>query len=99
MKAQTFNELVRQRRVQMLVHSYLYYVLDQSIVSDDKWQQWADELTQLQARNNPEIGFYDEEFKDWNGNTGMHLPKDAWVVTNAKRLLEIHNRMTGVIDA
>ena len=82
-------EKLRQRRVQMLVHSYLYYELDTPVITDDKWQQWADELTELQ-KDLKEIGFYDEEFADWNGSTGMHLPKDDWIVRRAKWLHKQH---------
>lgn len=76
---------IRQRRTQMLVHSYLYYVLDSPVISDDKWQQWADELTALQLQEK-QIGFYDEEFADWDGSTGMHLPKDDWIDYRARWL-------------
>lgn len=68
----------------MLVHSYLYYVMDHNIVSDDKWQQWANELAELQ-KEKIDIGFYDDAFRDWNGSTGMHLPFDDWVVKRAKK--------------
>jgi hypothetical protein len=78
------DELIRRRRAQMLVHSYLYYWLDTNIVSDDQWQRWADELASVPYK---EIGFYDEAFKDWNGSTGTHLPKDEWVITRASQLL------------
>lgn len=82
-------EKIRQRRVQMLVHSYLYYTLDSPVITDEKWQQWADELTVLQEELK-EIGFYDEEFADWNGSTGMHLPKDDWIDRRAKWLHKQH---------
>lgn len=78
-------DTIRQRRTQMLVHSYLYYVLDSPVISDDKWQQWADELTALQLQEK-QIGFYDEEFADWDGSTGMHLPKDDWIDYRARWL-------------
>ena len=84
---QTLSEKIKQRRTQMMVHSYMYYTLDDTIVSDDKWQQWADELTELQKRKT-KIGFYDKEFADWNGSTGMHLPKDKWIIDRAKKLLK-----------
>jgi hypothetical protein len=85
-------ERIRQRRVQMLVHSYLYYQLDAPIVSDDTWQRWADELSALQREHPARIRFYDAEFADWDGSTGMHLPRDEWVRQNALRLRAIHER-------
>jgi len=88
---------IRQRRSQMLIHSCLYYEMDESIVSDHEWQEWADELEQLQT-NNPEqckIDFFDFEFRDWTGGTGNHLPlRDPWVSAKAKQILRIHNERT-----
>lgn len=83
------NAIIRQRRAQMLVHSYIYYVLSESIVSDDKWQQWADELEALQREypDDCKLGFYDVEFQDWSGATGMHLPNDDYIRTKADFLL------------
>ena len=88
---------IRQRRSQMLIHSCLYYELDQTIVSDHKWQEWADELEQLQ-KNNPDqckIGFFDFEFRDWTGATGNHLPlRDPWIFAKSKQILKLHNNLT-----
>lgn len=83
---QTLEEKIRQRRHQMLIHSYMYYVMDESIVDDGKWQQWADELVELQKQEKV-IGFYDEVFADWDGSTGMHLPQDPWIKKRAEWLL------------
>lgn len=84
---QTLVEKIRQRRHQMLVHSYLYYVMDDTVITDGQWQRWADELVVLQEQEKT-IGFYDEEFADWNGSTGMHLPRDEWIVRRAKWLIK-----------
>ena len=89
-KVQTLSEKIKQRRTQMMVHSYLYYEMDANIIDDDTWQRWADELVELQKRK-ATIGFYDEEFADWNGSTGMHLPKDDWIIRRAKWLWKQHN--------
>ena len=83
---------IRQRRSQMLVHSYIYYVLDDNIVSDDKWQQWANELRDLQNEY-PEyckINFFDREFSDWNGDTGAMLPlKNTYVINKANYIYNL----------
>lgn len=73
----------------MLIHSYLYYQMDDPIISDDQWQQWANELATMQNTypNLTNIGFYDTIFHGWDGSTGMHLPQDAWVRDKALRLL------------
>lgn len=84
---QTLPEKIRQRRAQMLVHSCIYYLYDDSLVSDHTWQQWADELVALQREHLSPIGFYDAEFADWDASTGYHLPKDEWVTSKALQLI------------
>lgn len=92
MAAQTTAERIRQRRQQIAVHSYLYYQLDSPIVSDDTWQRWSDELVALQRDFTGRVLFYDREFFDWDGSTGMHLPKDAWIAEKAAKLLRQHGQ-------
>jgi hypothetical protein len=89
---QTLQERIKQRRAQMLIHSCIYYEMDDNIVSDHTWQRWAEELQKLQEEH-PEhlkIGFYDHHFKDWDSATGAHLPhRDPWVYRKAQQLLKI----------
>lgn len=95
MVKQTLKEKIRQRRWQMLVHSCLYYEMDESIVDDHTWQRWADELARLQDENPKEceIHFYDKEFKGWTGSSGYDLPlRDSRVWTRAQYILRIHQK-------
>jgi len=78
---------IRQRRAQLLVHSYLYYALNESIVDDAVFDRWSAELVSLQKDLKEPIGFYDEAFADWTGETGMHLPRDGWINYKALQLL------------
>ena len=83
-------EKIQQRRLQMLIHSCIYYEFNQNFITDCKWDEWARELVKLQ-NDNPEISekvvWYDA-FKDWDASTGAFLPlKDEWVVNKAKKLL------------
>jgi len=82
--------LIKRRRSQMLVHSYLYYWMYQNIVSDHQFDTWAVELRELQADFPEPIGFYDEVFADWKGETGMHLPRDPWIKDKALKLAREH---------
>ena len=81
------QDRIKQRRSQMLVQSYIYYVMNDEIVTDTKWQEWADHLVELQEEHSEPIGFYDVEFEDWDGTTGYHLPHDHWVLKIANRLI------------
>lgn len=82
-------ELILQRRLQMLVHSYIYYELNDNIISDSTWSKWAVELADLQNKY-PEIAKtveWAEAFKDWDGSTGAFLPlQNEWVITKAYQL-------------
>jgi len=86
--------LIRRRRAQMLIHSCIYYELNSNIVSDDVWQKWADELELLQSQEKDiRIDFFDDDFRDWTGATGNHLPhRDPWVYAKAQYILEIHEK-------
>lgn len=92
------KQLIKRRRAQMLIHSYLYYHLDDPIISDDLWQEWANELTKLQTEHKDccVIKFYDRQFYDWDGSTGMHLPKDKWVSARAESVLKYHKEVHSV---
>jgi hypothetical protein len=72
----TIAERIRQRRYQMLVHSFLYYQLGTSIIEDSTFDRWARELVQLQA-DHPGIAETVEFHKDFigfDGTTGFDLP-------------------------
>jgi len=92
MNKESVKELIRRRRGQMIVHSCIYYHLNENIVSDDQWQEWANELRDLQHQY-PDckgIDYYDNEFDDWNGDTGAMLPfKD--VVGLSQNLLRMQS--------
>lgn len=81
---------IKQRRLQILVHSCIYYEYDTNIVSDAKWTSWAKELVQLQKEYPEEAKCTDwaSQFENFNGSTGMDLPvKDTWVMNKALELL------------
>ena len=43
--------LIKRRRLNVMIHSCIYYVLDQNIISDDLWDKWAKELQELMKKN------------------------------------------------
>ncbi len=84
---------IKQRRRQVLVHSYIYYVMNDNIISDDTWSKWAEELEQLQKdypAESAEVEMYDE-FKNFDHSTGANLvydtPSTAWVQGKALQLI------------
>ena len=85
-------EKIQQRRLQMLVNSYLYYKTDKAVVSDANWDKWAKELAQLQ-HDYPEIAEqvpFAEEFASWDGTTGEFLPlNEPWIKQLALSLVKL----------
>lgn len=92
---QKIKDLIQRRRLQLLVHSCIYYELDKNIVSDVTWDKWARELVQLQ-KDYPEeskAAIWYDAFEDWDASTGAFLPiKDPWVVKKARYLLSLQNK-------
>ncbi len=82
-------ELIQQRRLQMLVHSCLYYEMDTNLISDKQWSEWAVELAHLQTQY-PDIAkqvIWSDAFEDWDGTSGAFLPlRDPWVIGKANQL-------------
>lgn len=67
---------IQRRRLQLLVHSYIYYEKNDNIVPDQQWSAWAEELRQIQT-DYPEIASkvpYGKGFDNWDASTGAYLP-------------------------
>lgn len=88
-------ELLNRRRRQILVHSVIYYKMNDNLISDTTWSAWATELEELQARY-PEIAAkvpYAKEFEGFDHSTGMNLPlNDPWAVNKARQLIALKNK-------
>ena len=75
-EADGVRSLILRRRLQILVHSCIYYELNDNIIPDSTWSAWAEELAKLQKQY-PKIAErvdYAKEFKDFDGSTGFNLP-------------------------
>lgn len=86
---------IKQRRRQMMVHSYIYYELDDNIISDAKWAEWAHELADLQNKYPEEskaVKEYYKMFKDWDGSSGAFLKYDTAIKRTAERLLNYRDK-------
>lgn len=85
-------ELIVRRRRQVLVHSIIYYKMDQNLISDSTWSKWALELEELQKKY-PDIAKdlpYAEAFENFDHSTGSNLPlDDPWANDRARQLISI----------
>lgn len=90
------TELINRRRRQILVHSVLYYQMNESLVTDDIWAKWATELEDLQEKY-PGIAkkcCYAKAFENFEHSTGYSLPlDDSWAVNKARQLLQWRDEM------
>lgn len=89
-------ELLNRRRRQILVHSVIYYKMNDNLISDSTWSRWATELEELQAKY-PSIAAkvpYAEEFREFDHSTGMNLPlDDPWAINKARQLLALKRKV------
>lgn len=96
---QKIMDKIQQRRLQMLVHSRIYYKLNNNIISDKQFDEWARELVELQ-KDYPEESknvIWYEAFKDWDASTGAFLPlDDPWVIRKANQVLIWENKSSSV---
>lgn len=90
--AAELRELINRRERQILVHSCIYYVYNDNIISDETWSKWAKELEDL-IRTYPEIfeqTELKEDFRDFDHSTGFNLNmRQPWVMSTAEYLLQI----------
>lgn len=76
MVEQTILERINQRRRQLLVHSFLYYRLYKSTITDHQYDTFALDLIKLQEEY-PEIaeqGIYANEFRGFSMGDSFALP-------------------------
>lgn len=87
-------ELITRRRRQVLVHSIIYYNMDDNLISDAQWSKWAVELADLQNKH-PDIAkncYMADEFEGFDGSSGFDLPlDDPASVNKARYLLKIRD--------
>lgn len=87
------RNIITRRRIQILVHSCLYYDMDEPIIQDHVFDQWSQELVILQNKY-PDIAKhcdYAKAFSDFDGSTGFDLPHhNLEIVNKARYILSLH---------
>lgn len=85
-------EKITRRRWQILIHSVIYYQLNDNLISDYIYDMWSKELAELQIKypdKSKEADLYNE-FKNFDGSSGYDLPvKDGKYISKALYLLRI----------
>lgn len=85
-------ELIHRRRLQVLVHSCIYYHFDKNLITDAMYDFFSNDLARLQSQH-PHIASkicYADAFKNWGGGSGAYLPyTDPWVIAKAESLIRL----------
>src|SRR5690606_18840799 len=94
MNREQIKKLINRRRRQILLHSCIYYRLNDSIWTDEQYDKKARELQRLQEKF-PDIAkecVYAKEVEDFTETTsGFKLPiHGPVIVEKAQRLLRYH---------
>lgn len=91
------KDLIARRRRQLLVHSIVYYRMDESLITDAQWSRWALELEELTKKypNIAKAAPLANEFRDFDHSTGYNLPIETpWAVARACWLVQVHQDMS-----
>ncbi len=92
-QSEAIKAKIEQRRRQIMVHSYIYYEMDDSVVSDEQWSQWAKELIWL-TQEFPDIAkecVYNKEFDGFEGSTGFDFNYPENIKNRAAKLIAHKN--------
>lgn len=83
------RSLITRRRRQILLHSYIYYELNDNLIDDVTWSKWALDLEHLQSIFTEEsaAALYYEEFKDFDHSTGAGLDYFKSEIIDVAKLL------------
>ena len=87
-------ERIQELRLEILVFSAAYHVLDEEIIDDSEWDRRAKELARLQHQY-PEVAakvVYADAFADFEGDTAAGLPYDDEATVGKARYLLIGRR-------
>lgn len=84
---------IQKRRLQILIHSCIYYNLNKNIISDKEYDTWSRELQSLQEAHptiSKQVCWY-RAFEGFDASTGFDLPiNDPWVVNKANYILGMY---------
>ena len=88
--SEQIKELIKRRRNQILVHSYIYFRLFDNIISNETFDKWANELIELQTKYpelSAEVELYDVFDSFTSVGCSSALPLDNKKLANKAQLL------------
>lgn len=93
--SEQIKELIKRRRNQILVHSYIYFRLFDNIISNETFDKWSNELIDMQTKYpdlSAEVELYDifESFTSIGCSSMLPLD-DEKLANRAQQLLRSHH--------
>lgn len=87
-------ELINRRQRQILIHSCIYYELNENIISDLQFDAWCKELVELKSQHIEDWSksVYADVFKEFDGSSGAFLHYRL-LYTQAVNLLRIAKKV------
>lgn len=86
--------LMSRRRIDELremlhAHSYAYYVLYKTVITDAEWDAMARRLVELHVQypHAKAQGYLAEYFQDWDGSTGFDMPWTDYIKEVAEKMV------------
>lgn len=98
--SQILIDVIRELRAKILVHSHLYFLKNEELVTNETFDRWKSQLIDAQNKFNHEctlnleleVNFFDSAFKDWDGKNSKNLPIwDKWVTDRVEVLINHKN--------
>ncbi|PFW43756.1 DNA ligase LigA-related protein [Priestia megaterium] len=85
-------ELIERKRRQVLVHSFLYYQLNENIISDFIFDDWCKHLVELTNTfpKEAQAAAFHKEFEGFDGSSGYDLPFHYPEIQNAGHRILAH---------
>jgi hypothetical protein len=86
------GELINRHRRRVVLHSFLYYRMYQSTISDYDFDWISKDLVRLQREHShiaEKVTFYRDYFQDWDGSSGYDLPYDPYIEAKAHQHLRV----------
>lgn len=81
-------DLIDGYRKWLSVHSFIYYDMGENVVPDEVWDVKAEKLSYMQSVHGSGAGTWkNEEFEEFSGSTGMHLPRTEEIKNRAQEVV------------
>lgn len=72
-------EILERKQRQLIVHSFIYYHLNDNIWPDSKWDKTAKEVLAIIDKSTAKQSKFYEVFKNFDGSTGYNLANYKYI--------------------